>query len=85
MDTLRCIGNERGEQFTWATELTCPACGRDAALIPLGARVDRPHRWRPWVVVVTQLALCTCCGELAATEESTRPHVTSWHPATQAA
>ncbi len=85
MDTQRCIGNARGEQPAWARGLTCPACGQDAALVPLGARVDRPHRWRPWVVVTTQLALCMHCGELAATEESSRPHVISWHPATQAA
>jgi hypothetical protein len=38
--------------------VSCPACGHAAALRALGARLDYPHRWRPWVSVLRYLYLC---------------------------
>jgi hypothetical protein len=46
----------------------CPGCGRPDALIGLGERRDRPHRWRPWVSTVTLIYLCAQCDALV--EES---------------
>jgi hypothetical protein len=42
----------------------CPGCGRPDALIGLGERRDRPHRWRPWVSTVTLIYLCAQCDAL---------------------
>lgn len=42
----------------------CPACGQRGALVPLGMRYDYPHRWRPWSVCATPLALCGWCDAL---------------------
>lgn len=45
---------------------TCPACGRAGALLPLGARYDRPHRWRPWISARIDLYLCDHCDAIMA-------------------
>ena len=44
---------------------SCPVCGHTDALIPLGVRYDRPHRWRPWIIAPTHLSLCDRCDALA--------------------
>ena len=43
---------------------SCPACGHPAALLPLGTRYDRVHRWRPWTTTLTHLYLCDQCDAL---------------------
>lgn len=48
----------------------CPVCGQPAALIALGVRYDRLHRWRPWIITATHLALCSACDALVVTEGS---------------
>ena len=45
--------------------VSCPVCGH-AALLALGARLDHPYRWRPWVSVLTYLYLCDWCDALVA-------------------
>lgn len=85
MSTQHCANNADNVRITADAGLTCPTCGHASALIPLGARIDHPHHWRPWVVVVTQLALCERCGALAATEESSQPEIASWHSLAPAA
>jgi hypothetical protein len=50
----------------------CPACGHPDTLLALGARYERPHRWRPWVTAATPLFLydrCDAIVELAARSE----------------
>ena len=82
METMSCAIIALGEPVAPEMELTCPICGPQAVLIPLGARVDRPHRWRPWVVVESQLALCPRCDAIAATdvtEVANMPHIGPWH------
>jgi hypothetical protein len=44
----------------------CPACGQRDALLALGIRYGHPHRWRPWVTVLTPLYLCESCEALVA-------------------
>jgi hypothetical protein len=44
------------------TRDSCPACGHPAALLPLGTRYDRLHRWRPWTITLTRLYLCEQCN-----------------------
>lgn len=88
METMSCTIIAIGEPVAPEMELTCPICGPQAVLIPLGARLDRPHRWRPWVVVETQLALCPHCDAIAATdvtEMASLPPVGLWQPAVSAA
>ena len=46
------------------TLTSCPACRQPAALIPLGARRDRPYRWRRWIRTHTHLYLCAHCDAL---------------------
>src|SRR5689334_8709941 len=48
---------------------TCPICRRQHALIALGARLDRARRWRPWIVVRTELYLCGHCDALLGVQE----------------
>ncbi len=48
---------------------SCPACGQANALIALGARHDRPYRWRPWVSRWTYLYLCDRCDALVEAPE----------------
>lgn len=55
---------------TWTSQDDCPVCGQPEALIDLGARYDRLHRWRPWIITMTRLALCSACDALVATEDS---------------
>lgn len=88
METMSCAIIAIGEPVAPEMELTCPICGPRAVLIPLGTRLDRPHRWRPWVIVETQLALCPQCEAIAATdvmEAASLPHVGLWRPAMLAA
>ena len=42
----------------------CPACMQTGTLIPLGTRLDHPHRWMPWVTTATHLFLCDHCDAL---------------------
>lgn len=49
----------------------CPACHRVGTLIPLGARLDHPHRWLPWVSATTHLFLCDHCDALIETRMQT--------------
>ncbi len=51
----------------WAGQDDCPVCGQQA-LIALGVRYDRLHRWRPWITTITHLALCSACDALVTTE-----------------
>lgn len=54
----------------------CPNCGGQDTLLPLGCRHDRPQRWRPWVVVVTELYLCDRCAAIVrAPAAAQRPPV----------
>ena len=43
---------------------SCPACSQTNALVELGARLDRPYRWRPWAITPTRLYLCVWCTAL---------------------
>jgi len=56
--------------------VSCPACGH-AALLALGARLDHPYRWRPWVSVLTYLYLCDWCDALVALGSTRDPLVES--------
>lgn len=88
METMSCAIIAIGEPVAPEMELTCPICGPQAVLIPLGARLDRPHRWRPWVVVETQLALCPHCDAIAATDVTAAASISRaslWRPAMLAA
>lgn len=38
----------------------CAYCGA-RALLPLGHRRDRPHRWRFWTTATTQILYCSAC------------------------
>lgn len=49
----------------------CPACGRAEALLALGARYDRPHRWRPWITARTDLYLCDRCDAIVTVAATT--------------
>lgn len=51
------------------TMYCCPACGQPHALIALGTRRDRPHRWRWWVTTRTYLYLCNDCDALVELAE----------------
>jgi hypothetical protein len=42
----------------------CPVCGCAEPLLALGARYDRPHRWRPWITARTDLYLCDRCDAI---------------------
>ena len=55
------------------TRDSCPACGRPAALLPLGARYDRLHRWRPWTTTLTRLYLCEQCDALLEAGDTAAP------------
>lgn len=46
------------------TREACPACGDADALLALGIRQDRPHRWWPWLSRATYLYLCDHCDAL---------------------
>ena len=41
---------------------TCPTCGGPKALVPLGDRIDHPHRWLPWTRSTVHIALCVRSG-----------------------
>jgi len=56
------------------TTTPCPACGQPNALLALGARLERPHRWRPWIGKYTLLYLCDRCDAIMAIPEA-RPAV----------
>ncbi len=43
---------------------SCSACSQTNALVELGARLDRPYRWRPWTTTPTRLYLCVWCTAL---------------------
>lgn len=50
---------------------TCPACGCAEPLLALGARYDRPHRWRPWITARTDLYLCDRCDAIVTVAATT--------------
>src|SRR5207247_11392458 len=55
------------------TRGSCPACGHPDALLALGARRDRLHRWRPWNTTITCLYLCDQCEALVERGEMDSP------------
>src|SRR5438128_2371384 len=61
--------------FTPADMRSCPRCRQPDALIALGLRYDHPHRWRPWVMTITELYLCDRCEVLVAMGKAQEPVV----------
>ena len=59
------------------TPRLCPACAQPDALIALGERADRSHRWRPWIMTITHLYLCRCCDAIVSHGEAHPPAVES--------
>jgi hypothetical protein len=55
------------------TRDSCPACGHPAALLPLGTRYDRLHRWQPWTTTLTRLYLCEQCDALLEVRDTATP------------
>jgi len=53
--------------ITGAVEIMgrCPECGAEDALVAIGDRIDRPHRWLPWATTVTHIGTCLACGCVA--------------------
>ena len=54
---------------------SCPACRQPGALVALGTRRDRLHRWRPWVTTITHLYLCERCDAIVAIGQAPQPAV----------
>jgi hypothetical protein len=50
----------------------CPVCHGTGTLVPLGTRLDHPHRWMPWVTATTHLFLCEQCDALIETRTQAR-------------
>jgi hypothetical protein len=57
------------------TRDSCPACGHPAALLPLGTRYNRLHRWRPWTITLMGLYLCEQCDTLLEVGDRAAPSV----------
>lgn len=49
---------------------TCPQCGARNTIMAIGARIDHPHRLRPWLRTITHLYMCTQCGTILEVQET---------------